>query len=110
MIYLDNAATTLYKPPEVGQRMLSAAIGAPVSCMETAGEGGPYGMALLCGYLLWHRPGETLEDFLENKVFSEAEAHTVMAEQREIEGFAAFLVRYRQALEIERTAVAVLPD
>lgn len=99
-----------FKTPEVGQRILSAATGTPVAVMETAGEGGPYGMALLCGYLLWHRPGETLEDFLENKVFSEAEAHTVMAEQREIEGFAAFLVRYRQALEIERTAVAVLPD
>ena len=67
-------------------------------------------MALLCGYLLWRRAGETLEDFLENKVFLEAEAHTVMAEQREIEGFAAFLVRYRQTLEVERTAVAVLPD
>lgn len=67
-------------------------------------------MALLCGYLLWHRSGETLEDFLEDKVFSEAEARTVMAEQREIEGFAAFLARYRQALEIERTAVAVLLD
>ena len=99
-----------FKTPEVGQRILSAATRTPVAVMETAGEGGPYGMALLCGYLLWHRPGETLEDFLENKVFSEAEAHTVMAEQREIEGFAAFLVRYRQALEIERTAVAVLPD
>ena len=99
-----------FKTPEVGQRILSAATGTPVAVMETAGEGGPYGMALLCGYLLWHRSGETLEDFLENKVFSEAEAHTVMAEQREIEGFAAFLVRYRQALEIERTAVAVLPD
>lgn len=99
-----------FKTPEVGQRILSAATGTPVAVMETAGEGGPYGMALLCGYLLWHRSGETLEDFLENKVFSEAEVHTVMAEQREIEGFAAFLARYRQALEIERTAVAVLPD
>lgn len=99
-----------FKTPEVGQRILSAATGTPVAVMETAGEGGPYGMALLCGYLLWHRSGETLEDFLEDKVFSEAEAHTVMAEQREIEGFAAFLARYRQALEIERTAVAVLLD
>ena len=99
-----------FKTPEVGQRILSAATGTPVAVMETAGEGGPYGMALLCGYLLWHRSGETLEDFLEDKVFSEAEARTVMAEQREIEGFAAFLARYRQALEIERTAVAVLLD
>ena len=99
-----------FKTPEVGQRILSAATGTPVAVMETAGEGGPYGMALLCGYLLWHRSGETLEDFLEDKVFSEAEAHTVMAEQREIEGFAAFLARYRQALEIERTAVSVLLD
>lgn len=99
-----------FKTPEVGQRILSAATGTPVAVMETAGEGGPYGMALLCGYLLWRQPGETLENFLEKRVFSGAEVHTVMAEQQEIEGFAAFLVRYRQALEIERTAVAVLRD
>ena len=65
----------------------------------------------LSAYSSWNALLAALETyFLENKVFSEAEAHTVMAEQREIEGFAAFLVRYRQALEIERTAVAVLPD
>ena len=94
-----------FKTPEVGQRMLSAAVGAPVSVMETAGEGGPYGMALLAGYMLWKDPGESLEDYLDNKVFSSAKSVTLMAEEREIAGFNAFLDRYKKAFPVEKAAV-----
>ncbi len=97
-----------FKTPEVGQRMLSAAVGAPVSVMETAGEGGPYGMALLAAYMLWKDDGETLEDYLDNKVFATAKSSTLMAETSDIAGFNVFLSRYKKALPIERTATEAL--
>ena len=97
-----------FKTPEVGQRMLSAAVKTPVSVMETAGEGGPYGMALLGAYMLWKDKGESLPDFLDNKVFAGARSVTLMAEPADVEGFAAFLARYRRALPLERTATEVL--
>ena len=97
-----------FKTPGVGQRMLSAAVGAPVSVMETAGEGGPYGMALLAAYMLWKDEGETLEDYLDNKVFADAVSVTLMAEASDIAGFSAFLSRYMKALPMERCATEVL--
>ena len=97
-----------FKTPGVGQRMLSAAVGAPVSVMETAGEGGPYGMALLAAYMLWKDEGETLEDYLDNKVFADAVSTTLMAEAADIVGFSIFLSRYKQALPMERCATEVL--
>ena len=97
-----------FKTPEVGQRMLSAAVGAPVSVMETAGEGGPYGMALLAAYMLRKEPGETLPDYLDNKVFAGARSTTLTAEAKEIEGFNRFLERYKKALNVEKAAVETL--
>ena len=97
-----------FKTPEVGQRMLSAAVSAPVSVMETAGEGGPYGMALLCAFLLWREPGESLADYLDHKVFDKAKSTTLTADRREAEGFARFLERYRRGLAIERAAVETM--
>ena len=94
-----------FKTPGVGQRMLSAAIGAPVSCMETAGEGGPYGMALLAAYMVRKDQGETLADYLDNKVFAGAAATTLMAEQADIDGFNDFLERYMRAFPMEKAAV-----
>jgi len=97
-----------FKTPQVGQRLLSAAVGAPVSVMETAGEGGPYGMALLGAYMLWRDEGETLADYLDHKVFAGAGISTVTADAGEAEGFAAFLERYKRALPMERLATEVL--
>ena len=97
-----------FKTPEVGQRMLSAAVGAPVSVMETAGEGGPYGMALLAAYMLWRDAGETLPDYLDSKVFGQANAVTLMADDKDVAGFNVFLTRYRKALPMERCATEVL--
>ena len=97
-----------FKTPGVGQRMLSAAVGAPVSVMETAGEGGTYGMALLAAYMLWKDEGETLEDYLDNKVFADAASVTLMAEDSDIAGFSLFLSRYKKALPMERCATEVL--
>jgi len=97
-----------FRTPEVGQRMLSAAVGAPVSTMETAGEGGPYGMALLAAYMLNQVEGESLEEYLDEKVFAHAVSHTLMADQSDIEGFAVFLERYKSALDVERAAIRTL--
>ena len=97
-----------FKTPDVGQRMLSAAMEIPVSVMKTAGEGGPYGMALLAAYGLFKNAGETLEDYLDHRVFSTAEQKTVMAEEEDREGFAAFLGRYKKVLSIEQEALSVI--
>ena len=93
-----------FKAPEVGQRMLSAAVDTPVSVMETAGEGGPYGMALLAAYMLWKKDGESLPDYLDNRVFADAKSVTLSADAAEVEGFAAFLEKYKNALPVERLA------
>ena len=66
--------------------------------METAGEGGPYGMALLAAYMIWKKDGEKLEDYLD-KVFANAASSTLMANPIEIAGFNAFLGRYKKAFE-----------
>ena len=62
----------LFKTPVVGQKYMAAACNAPVTCMETAGEGGPYGMALLAAYMLRKNEGETLEQYLNDRVFAGA--------------------------------------
>ena len=97
-----------FKTPGVGQRMLSAAVGAPVSVMETAGEGGPYGMALLAGYMLWKQEGQNLEDYLNNVVFKDAQSSTLMADEADIQGFQKFLARYEKALDMEKAAIKCL--
>ena len=97
-----------FKTPGVGQRMLSAAAGVPVSVMETAGEGGPYGMALLAAYRLWKADGETLEDYLEYKVFANAKSSALTADERDVAGFNAFLARYKAVLPVEKLAAEVL--
>ena len=95
-----------FKTPGVGQRILSAAAGAPVSVMETAGEGGPYGMALLAAYMLWKDEAQPLEEYLDH-VFSAVKSTTLMADEADIEGFNVFLARYKAALPVEMAAVSV---
>ena len=97
-----------FKTPGVGQRLLSAAVGAPVSVMETAGEGGPYGMALLAAYMLWKKEGQRLEEYLSEEVFAGARSTTLMADAADIAGFAAFLEQYKKSLPVERAAIETL--
>ena len=95
----------LFKTPGVAQRYLAAAAGAPVTCMETAGEGGPYGMALLAAYRLHRAEGETLADYLKTRVFAGARSTTVTPDATDVAGFAAFLREYERALKAERAVV-----
>ena len=67
-----NGHGGLFKTKGVGQRLLAGALGVPVAVMETAGEGGPWGMALLAAYRKNHQEGESLADYLEQKVFAGA--------------------------------------
>lgn len=97
-----------FKTPKVGQLFLSAAVNAPVSVMKTAGEGGPYGMALLAAYLLWHDTNETLEDYLDNKVFNTAEVITIRANEADVSGFRAFIESYKKGLTIEKAAIEAM--
>ena len=98
----------LFKTPVVGQRHMAAACNAPVTCMETAGEGGPYGMALLASYRLNRAEGERLEDFLSQKVFAGVSGSTVRPDTAAVEGFNTYIRRYKALLEVEKTAVAIL--
>ena len=76
--------------------------------METAGEGGPYGMALLAGYMLRRQENESLADYLDNRVFADAKSTTLMADAADRTGFNVFLARYKKALPLEQTATEVL--
>ena len=94
-----------FKTPQVGQRILAAAAGAPVSVMETAGEGGPWGMALLAAYQANRAPGQTLEAYLEENVFAAQNAVTLAPDPQDEAGFKAFMARYVKGLAAERAAV-----
>ena len=94
-----------FKTPGVGQRYLAAAMDAPVSVMETAGEGGPYGMALLAAYRLWRDGKEKLEEYLDRRVFAQAKSTTIEPDPADVAGFETFMSRYSRALAVERAAV-----
>ncbi len=94
-----------FKTKEVGQRIMAAAMNVPVSVMETAGEGGAWGIALLASYMLNKAANEPLEAYLSNKVFAKENGTTIAPDQRDVDGFAAFMQRYKKGLIIERTAV-----
>jgi sugar (pentulose or hexulose) kinase len=97
-----------FKTKEVGQRIIAGAMNVPVSVMETAGEGGAWGMALLAAYLVHKENGETLEAYLADKIFAGIEGTTIAPEQRDVHGFAAFMERYKKGLTVERAAVEAL--
>lgn len=99
-----------FKTPEVGQRILAAAAGAPVSVMETAGEGGPWGMALLAAYGAYRDAGETLEDYLSRRVFAGQPCVTVEPDPPDCAGFEAYLQAYVKGLAVERAALEALPE
>ena len=98
----------LFKTPIVGQKILAAACNAPVTCMSTAGEGGPYGMALLVAYLDNKRENESLEEYLNARVFADARGTTLAPEQADVDGFNAYIKQYQALLEVERKAVEVI--
>jgi sugar (pentulose or hexulose) kinase len=93
-----------FKTKEVGQRIMAAAMNVPVSVMETAGEGGAWGIALLASYML-NKANEPLETYLTNKVFAGENGMTIAPDQADVDGFGSFMERYKKGLVIERAAV-----
>ncbi|WP_160687444.1 FGGY-family carbohydrate kinase [Clostridium sp. C2-6-12] len=95
----------LFKTKDVGQKIMAAAIDAPVSVMETAGEGGAWGMAVLASYMINKAENETLDDYLTNKVFAGQSGTKIEPDAKDVEGFNEFIKRYTKGLPIERAAV-----
>ena len=95
----------LFKTKGVGQKILAGAIDAPVSVMETAGEGGAWGIALLASYMINKEENETLEDYLDAKVFAGNAGTKMDPDPADVAGFEVFTERYKKGLPIERAAV-----
>jgi sugar (pentulose or hexulose) kinase len=95
----------LFKTKGVGQKMMAAALNVPISVMETAGEGGAWGIALLASYMVNKAEGETLDDFLDKKVFAGDAGVEVQPDPEDVAGFNTFIERYKEGLPIERAAV-----
>jgi sugar (pentulose or hexulose) kinase len=100
----------LFKTKGVGQRLMASALGVPVGVMDSAGEGGAWGIALLAAYMRNRNTGETLEAYLAQKVFSGHEGICVEPDPRDQRGFAEFMKRYTPGLAIERCAVVTLNE
>src|SRR5204862_621560 len=80
-----------FKTKEVGQKIMAAAMHVPVSVMETAGEGGAWGIALLAAYMLRKAQNEPLEAYLSNRVFAGENGTTIAPDQEDVDGFATFM-------------------
>ena len=94
----------LFKTKGVGQRVLAAAINSPISVMETAGEGGAWGIALLAAYLQEAKE-KTLPEWLDQCVFAGNEGIEIAPTEDEVAGFNRYIDNYRNCLEIEQAAV-----
>ena len=94
----------LFKTKGVGQQIMAAAIDTPVSVMETAGEGGAWGIALLAAYRR-EQPGEALADWLSANVFGGNIGTKIEPDPADVEGYEIFMRRYAAGLPIERAAI-----
>ncbi len=97
-----------FKTAGAGQRIMAAAMGAPVSVMQTAGEGGPWGMALLASYMLHKNPEESLSSFLSTRVFAGNMGTKLTPLPEDIKGYQEFMRRYQKGLAVERAAIDTL--
>ena len=91
-----------FKAPLVGQSAMSAAVGAPVTVMQNAGEGGAWGIAVLA--LFTYLGEQNLESFLDG-IFADTEKTTVSASNSEVNSFKLFMKKYKQGLAVERLVV-----
>lgn len=95
----------LFKTKGVAQQLMAGALNVPVAVMASAGEGGAWGIALLAAYMLKKTSGETLEAYLDQKVFAQEALSFIAPKAEDVEGFNLFLRRYKDGLKIEKAAV-----
>ena len=96
-----------FKTKGVGQQIAADAINAPVSVMETAGEGGAWGIAVLAAYLVLKENGETLPDYLNNKIFAGQKGSKLEPIPENVKGFEKFMEQYMKGLAMEKEATAL---
>ena len=95
----------LFKTPGVGQRILAAALNSPISVMETAGEGGAWGIALLASFMVSNPDRQTLPKWLDEQVFKGNEGVEISPVAKDVAGFNAYIESYRCGLAIEKAAI-----
>lgn len=95
----------LFKTKGVGQQILADAMNTPISVMETAGEGGAWGIAVLASYMVQKAEGESLGDYLNNKVFAGQEGSKLAPDPEGVKGFDEFIEIYKAGLPIQRAAI-----
>ena len=95
-----------FKTPIAGQKILAGSLNTPVSVMETAGEGGPWGMALLAAYRVHKAEDQTLESYLNEKVFASAKSVTVTPDEADVKGIDAYTEKFTASLGAEKAAIA----
>jgi len=95
----------LFKTSVVGQKLMAGVLDIPVAVMESAGEGGAWGCAVLAAYSVCKHENETLEDFLEKKIFADTSIITINPDREDVEGFKKYLEHYKAALLVEKAAV-----
>ena len=95
----------LFKTKGVGQQILADAMNTPISVMETAGEGGAWGIAVLASYMVQKAEGESLGDYLNNKVFAGQEGSELAPDPEGVKGFDEFIEIYKAGLPIQRAAI-----
>ncbi|MDE6767656.1 MAG: ATPase, partial [Eubacterium sp.] len=94
----------LFKTEIVGQKLMAGAMNTPVAVMETAGEGGAWGIAILAKYVA-DSSNESLEDYLDNNVFSRYKSSVIEPDKQDVKGFADYMKLYKKALAVEKSAV-----
>ena len=99
----------LFKTPGVGQKILAAALNSPISVMETAGEGGAWGIALLASYLVNNVKKQSLAAFLNESVFLGNAGVEIAPEPADVAGFDTYIQAYTRGLAIEHAAVKAKP-
>ena len=94
----------LFKTPVVGQQLMAAAFNSPVTVMDTASEGGAWGMAVLAAFMMEKEEGEELPDYLSEKIFAGQTGTTIAPKPEDVKGFDRFVERYRNTLPAEKAA------
>ena len=94
----------LFKTPVVGQKLMAGAMNTPVAVMETAGEGGAWGIAVLARYCIDKNDGEALENYLNSRIFSRYKSSTIEPDVQDVQGFAEYMKLFKAGLAAQKAA------